>query len=164
MSTIKKTKIVKRKTVGFGVPIASDPHYFKMIIPSRTGSVILTEVLGGDEVIERVVISREKWNLIKNAVQSTLNTRLKNNNLDTCKFKNGVNEIDRLLGKEVCVLAWSIESMDISSINAALRKWIVLKPEELWWLFSVAAKDAGKSTDRHIGWRGALKQAFSETD
>ena len=49
----------------------------------------------------------------------------------------------RLLGKELCVLAWAAEAAtDKETLAVIAQKWSSLRPEERWWLFSmtVAAK------------------------
>ena len=38
----------------------------------------------------------------------------------------------RLLGKELCILAWAIEQMETTKIPVAVRNWLALRPEERW--------------------------------
>ena len=158
-----------RPTLGFGVPATSDPHHFKVIIPrSNTGHVQVSEYLGlqatSDEaaVIDRVLLERPRWTAIRGEVQRAFNARLKAHDLKTSAWAVGDNSVDRLLGKELCVLAWAVEHMHITKIPVAVRNWMALRPEERWWLFGMAAISAGGVTDGDKGWRLALRHALGD--
>ena len=166
-----------KATLGFGVPATSDPHHFKVIIPrSNTGKVQISEYLGmqasslsagaqaGDEfsVIDRVVLQRPRWTAIRAEVQRAFNARLKAHGLKTSAWKVGENPVDRLLGKELCVLAWAVEDMDMEKIPVAVRNWLALRPEERWWLFGMTAMTCGRVTDGGKGWRLALRHALGD--
>ncbi len=160
---------VKHATLGFGVPATSDPHHFKIIIPkSNNGQVQINEYLGlqaqRDEfaMIERVLLDRSRWNAIRSEVQRTFNVRLKSYGLNTSTWQVGENIVDRLLGKELCVLAWAIEGMDIENIPVAVRNWLALVPEERWWLFGMTARSTGSAEDSDVGWRIALRHALGD--
>lgn len=158
-----------RPTLGFGVPATSDPHHFKIIIPrTNTGKVQISEYLGlqvsSDEfaVIDRVVLDRLRWTAIRSEVQRAFNTRLKAHSLKTSAWKVGENLVDRLLGKELCVLAWAVESMEMDKIPVAVRNWLALRPEERWWLFGMTAMTTGRVADSGKGWRLALRHALGD--
>lgn len=158
-----------RPTLGFGVPATSDPHHFKVIIPrSNTGRVQISEYLGlqatSDEaaVIDRVLLDRPRWTAIRGEVQRAFNARLKAHDLKTSAWKVGENPVDRLLGKELCVLAWAVECMDAEKIPVAVRNWLALRPEERWWLFGMAAISTGGISDGDKGWRLALRHALGD--
>ena len=160
---------VKHATLGFGVPATSDPHHFKVIIPkANTGKVQISEYLGlqaqSDEfaVIDRVLLDRPRWTAIRAEVQRTFNARLKNHDVKTASWKVGENVVDRLLGKELCVLAWAVEGMDMEKIPVAVRNWLALRPEERWWLFGMTAISTGGINDGEKGWRLALRHALSD--
>ena len=169
-ATSKTTKAaVKHATLGFGVPATSDPHHFKVNIPkANTGKVRISEYLGlqaqSDEfaVIDRVVLDRPRWTAIRAEVQRTFNARLKNHDVKTASWKVGENVVDRLLGKELCVLAWAVEGMDIEKIPVAVRNWLALRPEERWWLFGMTAMSTGGIHDGEKGWRLALRHALGD--
>lgn len=159
----------KHQTLGFGVPATSDPHHFKVIIPkTNRGQVQIIEYLGlqaqSDEfaVIERVALDRPRWTAIRAEVQRAFNARLKSYGLETSSWKVGENVVDRLLGKELCVLAWAIEGMEVDNISVAVRNWLALRPEERWWLFGMTAKSTGGIEDRDVGWRIALRHALGD--
>jgi hypothetical protein len=163
------TAAVKHATLGFGVPATSDPHHFKVIIPKgNCGKVQISEYLGlqaqSEEfsVIDRVLLERSRWTLIRAEVQRAFNARLKSYNLNTCSWQAGENIVDRLLGKELCVLAWAVEGMDIDNIPLAVRNWLALRPEERWWLFGMTAKSTGGVDDGDVGWRIALRHALGD--
>lgn len=166
----KTTKTaVKHATLGFGVPATSDPHHFKVIIPkANTGKVQISEYLGlqaqSDEfaVIDRVLLDRPRWTAIRAEVQRTFNARLKNHDVKTASWKVGENVVDRLLGKELCVLAWAVEGMDMEKIPVAVRNWLALRPEERWWLFGMTAMSTGGVNDGEKGWRLALRHALGD--
>lgn len=158
-----------RPTLGFGVPATSDPHHFKVVIPrSNTGKVLISEYLGmqasTDEqsVIDRVFLDRPRWTAIRSEVQRAFNARLNAHGLKACAWKVGDNVVDRLLGKELCVLAWAVEGMDLEKIPVAVRNWLALRPEERWWLFGMAAMSTGGVGDGNRGWRLALRHALGD--
>ncbi len=164
-----KNDAPQQVTLGFGVPASIDPHHFKVIIPkSNSGKVEITEYLGlqaqSEEhaVIERVVLERPYWTAIRAEIQRAFNARLKSNELRTSSWKVGENKVDRLLGKELCVLAWAIEGMEIENIPVALRNWLALRPEDRWWLFGMTAMSTGEKDDRDVGWRIALRHALGD--
>ncbi len=159
----------KYSTLGFGVPASSDPHHFKVIIPkANSGKVEISEHLGMQaqseelSVIERVVLDRSCWTAIRAEVQRAFNARLKSYDLKPSSWKVGENVVDRLLGKELCVLAWAIEGMEAENISVAVRNWLALRPEERWWLFGMTAMSTGHKDDRDVGWRIALRHALGD--
>jgi len=171
--TVKKRKTVKKSyahpTLGFGVPATSDPHHFQVIIPkASSGKVQISEHLGlqvhSDEfaVLDRVLLERSRWTAIRSEVQRAFNTRLKEHDLKTASWKVGENLVDRLLGKELCVLAWAVEAMKMENIPVAVRNWLALRPEERWWLFGMAAMSTGRIGDGDKGWRLALRHALGD--
>lgn len=158
-----------KPTLGFGVPATSDPHHFKVTIPrASSGRVEISEYLGlqalSDDfaVVDRVALSRQRWTAIRSEVQREFNARLKAHNLQTSAWKIGENLVDRLLGKELCVLAWAIEGMEPDKIPVAVRNWLSLRPEERWWLFKMTALTTGTLKDEGKGWRLALRHALGD--
>lgn len=156
-------------TLGFGVPATSDPHHFKVVIPkSSTGKVQISEHLGlqsasnDNAVIDRVLLDRPRWMAIRAEVQRAFNARLSAHGLKPGAWKVGDNPVDRLLGKELCVLAWAVEQMDTEKIPVAVRNWLALRPEERWWLFGMTAMSTGGVMDAGKGWRAALKHALGD--
>lgn len=156
-------------TLGFGVPATSDPHHFRVEIPrANAGKVHISEQLGlqslSEEhaVIDRVLLERSRWTAIRSEVQRAFNARLKAHGLKTSAWKVGENPVDRLLGKELCVLAWAVEQMDPERISVAVRNWLALRPEERWWLFAMTAMSTGGVRDGDRGWRAALRHALGD--
>ena len=169
VSGAKKTKAPERPTIGFGVPATTDPHHFMVEVPkSSTGAVRIIESLGlqaqdqQTSIIERVVIERSRWTAIRSEVQRAFNVRLKEHNLRVSSWKVGDNPVDRLLGKELCVLAWAVEEMKPENIPVAVRNWLALRPEERWWLFGMTAMSTGGVHDSNKGWRLALRHALGD--
>ncbi len=158
-----------RPTLGFGVPATSDPHHFKVIVPrSNAAPVQVSEYLGlqalSDEhsVIDRAVLDRARWTAIRAEVQRAFNARLSAHNLKPSAWKAGDNLVDRLLGKELCVLVWAVEHMEMEKIPVAVRNWLALRPEERWWLFGMTAMSTGGIGDGDKGWRLALRHALGD--
>ena len=156
-------------TLGFGVPATSDPHHFKITIPkASSGKVQISEYLGMQAlsnefaVIDRVLLTRTRWTKIRSEVQRTFNARLKAHNVKPSTWKVGDNMVDRLLGKELCVLAWAVEGMEMEKTPVAVRNWLALRPEERWWLFGITAICTGSIKDGEKGWRLALRHALGD--
>jgi len=156
-------------TLGFGVPATSDPHHFKITIPkASTGKVQISEYLGlqaasnDNAVIDRVLLDRPRWTAIRAEVQRAFNTRLAVHGIKPSAWKVDDNPVDRLLGKELCVLAWAVEQMEMEKIPVAVRNWLALRPEERWWLFGMTAMSTGGVMDAGKGWRVALKHALGD--
>lgn len=168
-NTKSKSLAHQHPTIGFGVPASSDPHHFKVIVPrSNTARVQISEYLGlqasSDEyaVIDRISLERSRWSAIRGEVQRAFNARLKAHELKTSAWKVGENPVDRLLGKELCVLAWAVEKMEMEKIPIAVRNWLALRPEERWWLFGMTAISTGGINDGDKGWRLALRHALGD--
>jgi hypothetical protein len=164
----KRTTYV-RPTVGFGVPTTSDPHHFRVHIPrGNQAPVLISEHLGmgsetiRDLVIDRVLLERPRWTAIRAEVQRAFNARLKEHNLATGAWKVGETQVDRLLGKELCILAWAVECLEQEKIRMAVRNWLALRPEERWWLFGMTAVATGGVKDADSGWRMALRYALGD--
>lgn len=156
-------------TVGFGVPATSDPHHFLVLIPrNNKGNVLVAEHLGlqalskQNAVIDRIVLDRSKWTSIRSEARRAFNARLTSSGLKTASWKVGDNPVDRLLGKELCVLAWAVESLTPELVPIAVRNWLALRPEERWWLFGMTAMSTGRAQDTGKGWRQALQHALGE--
>lgn len=172
-SSAAQSKVTGQKsthpTLGFGVPATSDPHHFKVIIPRvNTGRVQISEYLGlqatTDEhaIIDRVLLDRPRWTAIRSEIQRAFNARLNAHGLKTSAWKIGDNPVDRLLGKELCVLAWAVEHMELEKVPVAVRNWLALRPEERWWLFGMTAISTGGINDGDKGWRLALRHALGD--
>lgn len=166
----KKANKFAHPTQGFGVPLTSAPHHFVVTIPrGSTQSVRIFEDLGmhtvpgESELLDRVVLPRRLWSEVATPVKRMFNERLKTHQLKVGQWKAGDNRVDRLLGKELCVLAWAIEDLEPEQAGIALRNWLVLRPEERWWLFGMTAQTVGAPKDRGRGWRMALRYALGDT-
>ena len=131
-------------TLGFGCPDTTDPHRFEVDIPAgRTGVVSIEEhygikagISGLPEVAERCHLPRPIWSMISEDVKSDFNERLRAKKMAASRWTIGVNKVERLLGKELLVLAWAVEKASPETIPNAIRNWVGLRPEERWWLFS----------------------------
>jgi hypothetical protein len=159
-----------RPTIGFGVPDTTDPHHMVVTIPrGRDEAVLIAEqfgvragVEGMPDVVDRVELSRGRWTAISEALRRAFNERLKEKGINTSKWTTGDNKVERLLGKELCVLAWAVEKAPEELIPVAITNWGGLRPEERWWLFTMTAAATGGIDDGDLGWRKALRFALTE--
>lgn len=162
----------KPNTVDFGAPADFGAHVFRVEIPARrTAEVVIVEDYGyhGSEggipkEEERVVLERRVWSKIADAARREFNTRLKAAKLKTGRWHVGTNLVERLLGRELCVLAWAAEKATDEEIPVICSKWAALRPEERWWLFMVTVAEAGLPGDHQRGWRRALHLALADGD
>lgn len=160
----------KQTTVDFGAPEKFGAHVFRVEIPAgRTERVVIIEDYGyrGQEVgipreEERVVLERHVWSVIADMARREFNERLKAAKILTGRWHTGTNLVDRLLGKELCVLAWAGETATEEQLPVICSKWAALRPEERWWLFSMTVAECGLPGDAQRGWRRALFFALSE--
>jgi hypothetical protein len=157
-------------TLGFGCPETTDPHRFEVDIPAgRTGIVSIEEhygikagIDGLPEVAERCHLPRPIWSMIAEDVKRDFNERLRARKLSASRWTVGVNKVERLLGKELLVLAWAVEKASLESVPNAIRNWVGLRPEERWWLFTITAAATGYPEHADVGWRKALRFALTE--
>jgi hypothetical protein len=160
----------KPKTVDFGAPDAFGIHLFRVVIPAaRSEPVVIIEDYGyrGQEAgipreEERVVLKHAVWSAISDIARREFNDRLKAAKMLTGRWHTGANLVDRLLGKELCVLAWAAETATPDQIPVICSKWAALRPEERWWLFAMTVAEAGLPEDSKRGWRRALFHALSD--
>lgn len=160
----------KAKTIDFGAPDTYGAHLFRVEIPaSRDASIVIIEDYGyrGQEggiprEEERVVLKRFVWSGIADIARREFNDRLKAAKVTTGRWHTGTNFVDRLLGKELCVLAWAAETATEEQIQIISSKWAALRPEERWWLYAMTVAEAGLPDDTQRGWRRALYFALSD--
>ncbi len=160
----------KMETEGFGAPRRVGAHHFSVHIPEApAGAVTIAEDLGdaaGDNgapyLIPRVVLPRAVWAGIQMAARRDFNARLKHLKKPGGRWTTGTVKLERLLGKELCVLAWAAETASKEQLGVIARRWESLRPEERWWLFAVTAAEGGRADDTARGWRRALYHALSD--
>lgn len=160
----------KIKIVDFGAPEKFGTHLFRVeILSSRNDVVRIIEDYGyrgleggipRDE--DRVVLTRAAWSGIADIARREFNDRLKAAKVSAARWHAGTNLVDRLLGKELCVLAWAAETANDDQLPVICSKWAALRPEERWWLFSMTVAEAGLPEDTQRGWRRALFLALSD--
>lgn len=164
------TNDIAARTVGFGVPDTIDPHHFIVRVPvGNSGDIEIIENFGihassdDEDQYLRCRLSRKAWNGIKEEARRVLNERLREKKLKPSRWSAGENKIERLLGREFCLLAWSVEAAKSELYDQACASWSALRPEERWWLFRMCDNAAGGAEDVDIGWRKAVRIAFTET-
>lgn len=158
------------KTIDFGAPEKYGTHLFRVEIPAgKNEDVRIIEDYGyrgleggipKDE--DRILLPRAVWSGIAETARNEFNDRLKAARVPPGRWHSGTNLVDRLLGKELCVLAWAAETATHEQIPVICAKWAALRPEERWWLFSMTVAEAGLPEDTLRGWRRALFLALSD--
>jgi len=161
-------------TVDFGASDKFGAHVFRVEIPAaRNDPVVIIEDYGyrGHEAgiprdEERVILPRRVWSAIADIARSEFNDRLKTAKVLTGRWHSGTNLVERLLGRELCVLAWSAETATDEQIPVIVSKWAALRPEERWWLFAMTVAEAGRMGGRNgrhwVGCDGLLNpRAYS---
>lgn len=160
----------KAATIDFGASDQFGAHLFRVEIPtSRNKSVVIVEDYGYRGLEggipreeDRVILPRHIWSAIADSAKREFNTRLKAAKIKTGRWHSGVNLVDRLLGKELCVLGWAAETAKPEQVPIIVSKWEALRPEERWWLFAMTVAEAGIADDTERGWRRALYHALSD--
>ena len=161
------------KTIGFGAPDRADAHCYLVRIPphaaGREAIVTIAEDFGlpgadgSRDIVERCALSRGDWNTIQGALAREFNERLDARELPRSRWLPGTNHVERLLGKELVILAWAIEQgLDIGAPCRAIERWRKLTPEARWWLATMTCGATGSAEQRGIGWRAALRMAFTD--
>ncbi|HEX2957853.1 MAG TPA: anti-phage-associated DUF3780 domain-containing protein [Chitinispirillaceae bacterium] len=157
-------------TVDFGAPKEFGMHHFFVDIPVEPKAAIsIYEDFGfnGDETRRetterRVILARELWSKIRDDARRDFNERLKAKKQSTGTWNTGKVKLDRFLGRELCVLAWAAEHATLEECSIICQKWVVLRPEERWWLYSKTSSEAGLADHKERGWRKALYCALSD--
>ena len=158
------------ETTDFGAPVKFGVHHFYVEIPPGSRAAVrIYEDYGfdGDESVRetyvcRVNLARELWTRIRDDARRDFNTRLKAKKRKTGSWTVGKVLLDRFLGRELCVLAWAAELASPDQCAIICQKWLALRPEERWWLFSKTASEAGLEDQANRGWRKALYCALSD--
>jgi hypothetical protein len=157
-------------TIDFGAPKDFGKHHFYVDIPFEPKTAVTVyEDFGFDgddtrrETTEcRVILARELWTKIRDDARRDFNERLKSKKQNTGTWNIGKIKLDRFLGRELCVLAWAAEHATIEECAIICQKWLALRPEERWWLYSKASSEAGLADQKDRGWRKALYCALSD--
>src|SRR5687767_11978308 len=99
---------------GFGARAEFGVHIFRVDIPvAHKGDITITEdygLKGGENGIPpketRVILPRRFWSAIAEPARKDFVARLKAKKLPASRWTIGDNKVDRMLGKELCILAW----------------------------------------------------------
>ena len=156
-------------TVGFGAPDKQGAHVFAVQIDAaKSYPVKIIEDFGlqpggiRTTYATRVILRREAWTEICSTAAEDFNKRLKLAKVATGRWKSSVTLVERLLGKELCVLAWAAEQSEPRELQTVCNKWSALRPEERWWLYSITVAEAGNAEDSNRGWRKAIYYGLSD--
>ena len=164
----------RKLAANFGAPadvLARQSHLFRVEIPAALEkSVTVVEddsyqsaAEGGRPRSEvRVSLPQPIWAAIADSAEAAFNAQLKAAGAPAGRWQTGANLLDRLLGRELCVLAWAAETAGEAQLPVICRRWAALRPEERWWLYTITAAEAGRPGDTQRGWRRALFCALAD--
>ena len=178
MSERRKKPTLDILSGSFGFNPAESASFFLVIIPTgTTQNIVISEHLSWEpEHLEESVhygerldgqvrscLDRKKWSAVADVVRAEFNARLKKEGKSPGRWKPGLNLLNRILGKELTLLAWAIEDADPALTPTAVSNWQGLTPEERWWLYTMTAAATGSYvTGRNRGWRKAVRYALTE--
>jgi hypothetical protein len=141
----------------------AEQSYFRVCIPHAQHQPVTICECQEERHHDRCYLSRKHWEAIAYPLQGTFNVRLRAKNFPTARWHVGETFVERLLGKELGVLAWAIEDVPLESIPLALARWSLLTPEERWWLYTETNAATGStSPESKKGWRTLLRFALAE--
>lgn len=123
---------------------------------------IQKEIVLYDGDITRARLPSAAWAKIADVALDDFNARIQEHRLKCVKQWTKRMLLDRLLGRELCVLLWACEGSTM--LNVVADRWRKLRPEERWWLFQQAAAEGGTDSaeDRDRGWRCAIRAALGD--
>lgn len=158
------------KLIDFGAPTEFGMHHFFVEIPATPKQAIsIYEDYGFDgdtsrrETVEcRLTLARELWTKIRDDARRDFNARLRTKNQSSGTWSTGKIKLDRFLGRELCVLGWAAEHASPDECIVICQKWLAMRPEERWWMYSKTAAEAGREDQTQRGWRKALYCALSD--
>ena len=158
------------RTTDFGAPTEFGMHHFYVEIPaSPRDAISIFEDFGFDgdearrETVEcRLSLDRGRWARVREDDRRDFDRRLKSKAQSTGSWTTGKVKLDRFLGRELCVLGWAAEHATSDECLVISQKWLALRPEERWWLYSKTASEAGLENQFERGWRKALYCALSD--
>lgn len=165
--------VEKKASYGFGFMPSESQHHFLVLIPRKQDEeVYIYERFHWQDDEEnqsidllndrpKVGLTKLKWKKIEDTLRLEFNERLKKENILVGKWHIGQVPVQRLMGKEMVLLAWAIEDCDPSVIPTAIKNWLGLSQEERWWLFTMTNAATGGINDKR-GWRKAVRYALSE--
>ena len=152
--------------------IYQEHGYLVRLTRGRDARALVFEVFGrppaeqeadwAPETILRCDVPRSVWDAVSGELRADFNRRLRLEDKQAGRWGAEETAVQRLFGKELLVLLWTIEAPEVTAeeIAVAIRNWHGLKPEERWWLYTMTAAATGLAHQTGMGWRGALRQAL----
>ena len=163
---------MQNKYYGFGFNPAEREDHFFVVIPGNDNEdkVKIYERFHWDEGdvqeireedILKIEITVRTWRRIADDVKREFNRRLKEDGIKAGKWiRSGEIPVQKLLGKELMILVWSLQGVNENKIPKALSNWSGFMPEERWWLYTET--NAARGSDDEMGWRKALRYIMCE--
>ena len=127
--------------VDFGAIATKGAHVFSLTVGT---AVVLSENAESEHIL-RAKVSLCKWGLIADTAQDVFNRRLREHELHDGSWKKKT-LLDRLLGRELCLLMWQAAQTDAGNMRMICQRWAALRCEKRWLLYVEAASQS--HTDR----------------
>jgi len=149
-------------------------NYYTLHIDNAAQSVTIAERtisnIGDVNYKVRATISLILWMQLKKCIEKDFNISLKEENMDAGYWvEDGDTRIDRNLGKELLILIWATEHLDMDNSKNIERllisksNWLMLTREKRWWMYTmITHENLDRAEDKDIqgGWRYALRFMF----
>lgn len=140
-------------------------QFFAVHVPKLKSGIIKIKEMshyGGVEVDygTKATLTHAQWEKIRPTLTYEFNRKLVQHGYRMGRWQTGTNYVEKLIGKELLVLAWAIENTtDTKEIAQIIENWKTLKPEERWWLYNMANSYStdNPEQDKDTGWRKAIK-------
>ena len=108
-----------------------------------------------------ISVPQSHWNMVESRLRVHFNQRLRSSDKPQGVWRFGDNLLSHELGRELAVLFYAIESVDLEHVLRAYGNWRRLTSEERQWLYNRVANAAPQS-DPEVGWRRAIQIALLE--
>jgi len=165
---MKRTPSSDQLTIlGFGFVPEQAPHHFLVSIPmDKTAPVSVSEhfewtgtiaCASGDDPSLRIILDRSHWNAIADPLRASFNVRLREAAMPAGRWQPGSIPLAHMFGKELLMLAWGIEDLDLVYVTDAVARWQRFAPPERWWLATMSM-----ASKRGQGWRVALRHILTD--
>ena len=161
----------RRKVYDFGFDPREGGHHFQLLL-DKSGAATLIEQFAWNGEAQRTTpalnpqvkaqLDPQRWARVAPFVAEQFNARLRRARIRAARWKR-----ETLLaphfGKELALLMWATEDMDLALIPNILTNWAGFAPEERWWLYTTINATIGHAEHgQDRGWRKAIKIALAE--
>ncbi len=162
-----KRAVNRLEIFGFGfIPEWSQHHFLVSIPVERADPIRVSEHFewngtcaqgSSDPSAPQLVLEQQHWDAIVDLLRASFNQRLHRDGLSSGRWQPNDNHLRGTFDKELLMLAWRIEDIDLVHIPDAIARWQRFAPEEHWWLATMTM-----TSKRGQGWRAALRHILTD--